>query len=57
MTKPVEDAVAGLASDKISSFSSEGLSAVTVQFKDGTNPDTIAIEVEKRINATRATCR
>ena len=35
VTKPVEDAVAGLADlDQISSFSSEGLSAVTVQFKD-----------------------
>ena len=38
MTKPVEDAVAGLADlDQISSFSSEGLSTVTVQFKDGAN--------------------
>ena len=35
VTKPVEDAVAGLPNlDKITSFSSEGLSNVTVQFKD-----------------------
>ncbi len=56
VTKPVEDAVAGLADlDRITSFSSEGLSTVTVQFKDQADPQTVAIEVEKRVNAARAT--
>ena len=41
VTKPVEDAVSGMADlDKVTSFSSEGLSTVTVQFKDRANADT-----------------
>ncbi|MDQ3700646.1 MAG: efflux RND transporter permease subunit, partial [Chloroflexota bacterium] len=56
VTKPVEDAVAGLANlDKITSFSSEGLSNVTIQFTDAADSQTAAIEVEKRVNAARAT--
>src|SRR5436190_890558 len=52
VTKPIEDAVAGLAYlDTVNSFSSEGMSTVTVQFKDGADPQTSAIEVEKRVNA------
>ena len=55
VTKPVEDAVAGLANlDQIQSYSSEGLATITVQFKDSANADTAAIEVEKRVNAARA---
>jgi HAE1 family hydrophobic/amphiphilic exporter-1 len=55
VTKPVEDSVAGLADlDQIQSYSSEGLATITVQFKDSANADTAAIEVEKRVNAARA---
>jgi HAE1 family hydrophobic/amphiphilic exporter-1 len=55
VTKPIEDAVAGLADlDTVSSFSSEGFSNVTIQFKDKADPQASAIDVEKRVNAARA---
>lgn len=55
VTKPVEDAVAGMAGlDSIRSISSEGVSAVIVTFKDNVDADVAAIDVEKRINAIRA---
>jgi hydrophobic/amphiphilic exporter-1 (mainly G- bacteria), HAE1 family len=55
VTKQIEDAVGGLADlDTISSFSSEGLSVVTIQFKDKADAQASAIDVEKRVNAARA---
>src|SRR5262249_55089906 len=55
VTKPIEDAVAGLANvDSITSFSSEGRSQITILFTDAANVDVAATDVERRINAIRA---
>ena len=54
VTRPVEDAVSGLADlDTINSTSSEGVAVVIVTFKDKADPQTVAIEVEKRVNGIR----
>lgn len=56
VTRPVEDAVSGLADlDSISSTSSEGVAVIIVTFKDKADPKTVAIDVEKRVNAIRGT--
>ncbi|MCL4545644.1 MAG: efflux RND transporter permease subunit [Chloroflexi bacterium] len=56
ITKPVENAVAGLANvDHVISRSVEGGSFVTIQFHDGTNPDLAAVDVERAVDSIRAT--
>ncbi|MBI2323004.1 MAG: efflux RND transporter permease subunit, partial [Chloroflexi bacterium] len=55
VTKPLEDAVAGLANiDYISSSSAEGRSIVQVVFTDQANQDIVAVDVERRVSAVRA---
>ncbi|MFN8534748.1 MAG: efflux RND transporter permease subunit [Dehalococcoidia bacterium] len=54
VTKPIEDAVAGLSNiDFIQSTSSEGQSVVTVSFTDQANEDLVAVDVERRVGAVR----
>lgn len=54
VTRPIEDAVSGLADlDTISSTSSEGVAIIVISFKDKADPKTVAIDVEKRVNAIR----
>lgn len=54
VTKPIEDAVAGLNGiDYIQSYSSEGSSFVIIVFKDGVNGDSASIDVERKINSIR----
>src|SRR5918997_2769705 len=56
ITKPIEDAVAGIANiDSIQSFSSEGRSQVTIPFTDAANVDLAATDVERRVSAIRST--
>ncbi len=56
ITKPIEDAVAGIANiDNIQSFSSEGRSQVTITFTDAANVDFAATDVERRVSAIRST--
>lgn len=56
ITKPIEDAVAGLANvDVLTSSSSEGFSQVTIQFTDAANVDLAATDVERRIGSIRST--
>src|SRR5690242_18588332 len=56
ITKPVEDAVAGLPNAQhVSSTSQEGLSRVVVQFADGTDTGQAAIDVEQAINGIKTT--
>lgn len=55
ITKPVENAVAGAPGIKnIYSTSGDGYSSVVLEFKDGTDPDIAAQDVERRINQIRA---
>ncbi len=54
ITQPIENAVAGMAGvASISSTSSEGSSNVNVQLADGTDANTAALEVERRVSAIR----
>jgi hydrophobic/amphiphilic exporter-1 (mainly G- bacteria), HAE1 family len=56
ITKPIEDAVAGIANiDNIQSFSSEGRSQVTITFTDAGNVDLAASDVDRRVSGIRAT--
>jgi hydrophobic/amphiphilic exporter-1 (mainly G- bacteria), HAE1 family len=56
VTRPIEDAVAGIANiDYITSSSSEGVSQVSVVFTDRANMDTSSTDVERRVSAIRAT--
>ncbi|HLH21985.1 MAG TPA: efflux RND transporter permease subunit [Chloroflexota bacterium] len=56
ITKPIEDAVAGIANiDNIQSFSSEGRSQVTITFTDAANVDLAASDVDRRVSAIRST--
>ena len=51
VTQPIEDAIAGLSNlDFISSTSSDGFSAVVVQFTDKADDSKIASDVERRVN-------
>jgi HAE1 family hydrophobic/amphiphilic exporter-1 len=55
VSKPIEDAVAGIANvDVINTSSSEGLSQVSIVFTDAANVDVAAVDVERRISAIRA---
>jgi HAE1 family hydrophobic/amphiphilic exporter-1 len=55
VTKPLEDAVAGIANvDVINSSSSEGRSQITILFTDAANIDVAATDVERRVSASRA---
>jgi HAE1 family hydrophobic/amphiphilic exporter-1 len=55
VTRKIEDAVAGINGiDYIRSSSTRGVSQVVVVFKDGVNADTASIEVERKVNAARA---
>ncbi len=56
ITKPVEDAVSGaekIINIRASSF--EGLSQVIVEFKDGVNTDLALQDVQRKVNAIKAT--
>src|SRR4051794_3261601 len=55
VSKPIEDAVAGIANvDVINTSSSEGVSQVSILFTDAANVDVAAVDVERRISAIRA---
>ncbi|HLH74379.1 MAG TPA: efflux RND transporter permease subunit, partial [Chloroflexota bacterium] len=55
VTKPIEDAVAGLQNiDTITSVSSEGLSQVNVQFTTAANPNLVSVDVERAVNSVRS---
>jgi HAE1 family hydrophobic/amphiphilic exporter-1 len=55
VTKPIEDAVSGIANvDVVSSSSTEGRSSVTITFTDKANADIAATDVERRVSAIRA---
>ena len=55
VTKPIEDAVAGLNHvDVLTSSSTEGRSTVTIQFTDKANADVAATDVERRVSGIRA---
>ncbi len=54
VTKPIEDAVAGLNGiDYIQSYSAEGVSYVVVVFKQDVDGDSASIDVERKINGLR----
>lgn len=54
ITQPLENAVSGMAGvNSITSTSSEGSSSVNVQLADGTDANTAALEVERRVSAIR----
>lgn len=54
ITKPVEDAVAGLPNaTHVRSLSVDGQSSVTVEFADGSNVDLAAMDVERAVNSVR----
>ncbi|MCL5266151.1 MAG: efflux RND transporter permease subunit [Chloroflexi bacterium] len=55
VTKVIEDAVAGVGQLKtLSSYSMDGLSAVTLEFNVGADTDTAAIDVERKVSAIRS---
>jgi len=55
VTRPIEDAVSGLANvDYTTSSSSEGVSQVVITFTDAANIDIAATDVERRVSAIRA---
>ena len=55
VTKPIEDSLAGLSNiEYMRSISSEGQSTVLLAFNDRTDPDSAAIDVERKINAVRS---
>src|SRR5918911_970726 len=52
ISEPIENAVAGMAGvASITSTSSEGSASVNVQLADGTDANTAALEVERRVAA------
>ena len=54
VTQPIENAVSGMSGvASITSTSSEGSSSVNVQLADGTDANTAALEVERRVSAIR----
>jgi hydrophobic/amphiphilic exporter-1 (mainly G- bacteria), HAE1 family len=54
VTQPIENAVAGMSGvASITSTSSEGSSSVNVQLADGTDANTAALEVERRVSTIR----
>ena len=56
LTKPLEDAVSAIEGvDKISSTSMEGVSAITVTLKSGTNVNEAQRDAERRIDQVRST--
>jgi HAE1 family hydrophobic/amphiphilic exporter-1 len=55
VTKPIEDAVAGLANiDTMTSSSSEGVSVVNVQFTTAADPNLVSVDVERQVNSVRS---
>ncbi|HYU17355.1 MAG TPA: efflux RND transporter permease subunit [Chloroflexota bacterium] len=56
VTKPIEDAIAGLQNidaNGLTSVSSSGVSTVSVQFNTAANPDLISVDVERVVNSVR----
>ena len=52
VTKPLQDAIAGIANvDVLQSSSSEGRSQITITFLDSADVDTAAIDVQRRVGA------
>ena len=55
LTKPLEDAVAGVAGiQQISSTSREGSASINIQFVEGTDTNTATLDIERRLAATRS---
>jgi hydrophobic/amphiphilic exporter-1 (mainly G- bacteria), HAE1 family len=55
VTKPIEDAVAGLQNvDTITSTSTQALSTVTVQFTTSANTDLVSVDVERAVSSVRS---
>ncbi|HEX9014905.1 MAG TPA: efflux RND transporter permease subunit [Chloroflexota bacterium] len=55
VTKPVEDALASTSGlKKLSSTSGDGYSLSILEFKEGSDPDVAAQDVERRVNAIRS---
>src|SRR5918912_863502 len=57
VTKPIEDAIAGLPNidaNGLTSISSYGVSSVTVQFTTAANPDLVAVDVQRVVNGARS---
>src|SRR5687768_10161557 len=56
LTRPIEDAIAGLANiekNGLTSISSQGVSTVMVQFSTAANPDLVGVDVERVVNGAR----
>jgi HAE1 family hydrophobic/amphiphilic exporter-1 len=54
ITKPIEDAVAGLPNvDTITSTSSDGVSSVAIQFTTAANSELAPVDVERIVNSAR----
>ncbi|MFN8523284.1 MAG: efflux RND transporter permease subunit [Chloroflexota bacterium] len=57
VTKPIEDAIAGLQNidtNGLTSVSTQGVSTVVVQFTSAVNPDLVSVDVERVVNAVRS---
>ncbi len=55
ITKPIEDAVAGLPNvDTITSTSSDGVSSVAIQFTTAANSELAPVDVERIVNSARS---
>jgi HAE1 family hydrophobic/amphiphilic exporter-1 len=59
VTKKIEDAVSSLENlDKINSLSREGVSVITVQFKENTDVNRSVQDAQRKINAMKSSlCR
>jgi len=56
VTRPIEDAVAGLGGIKtITSNSQTSVAVITVEFEDGTDVDVAASDVQQRVSGVRST--
>src|SRR3954465_11157238 len=56
VTRPIEDAVAGLGGIKtITSSSQTNLATITVEFQEGTNVDVAASDVQQRVSGVQRT--
>src|SRR5215216_2041708 len=56
VTKPIEDAIAGLQNidtNGLTSISSPGVSTVVVQFTSAANADLVSVDVERVVNGVR----
>jgi HAE1 family hydrophobic/amphiphilic exporter-1 len=55
VTKPIEDAIAGLSNiDRMTSTSSEGISQIVVEFTTEANMDLVPVDVQRAVNSVRS---